>query len=641
MATKGTVNVQTENIFPLIKKFLYSDHEIFLRELVSNASDAVDKLRFRSITEPELVEEGEQLCVQVIPNREAGTLTISDNGVGMTEEEMIQNLGTIAHSGSKAFIENLQKAAKAEASGDVSLIGQFGVGFYSAYLVADEVEVISKAAGQDGAIKWTSSADGQYTTEPGQREGRGTSVVLHLKEEQKELLDSWKLRNLIKRYSDYVSHPIELQVEREVGEGDEKTTELAFETVNQAKALWKRSSGDVTDEQYAEFYKHLTHDWEPPLAQTHFHIEGTQLFTGLLFVPTRPPFDLFDPDRRHGVRLYVKRVFIMDDCEELLPRWLRFMRGIIDSDDLPLNVSRELLQDSSITRTIRKQVIRKSLDLLEDMAENRPEDFKSFWDNYGVVLKEGLHFDPKFKNRVADLLRYASSHDAEALTSLKDYVERMPFAQKAIYYAMGPSRQVVEASPHLEAIKKKGYEILFMTDPIDQWAVQALTEYEEKKLVSVMTADLDLGDEEDEADKSEKEAVAEGFKGLTERFSTVLTDRVGQVRVSDRLTDSPVCLVIPEGGLHSHIERMLRANNQNVPGTRRIMEVNPSHALISNLKTLNEQKPESAQVSEWIEMLYDQALLAEGSPIDNPAAFASRMTRLMSQAVQSEVTTEA
>ncbi|MEO1273029.1 MAG: molecular chaperone HtpG, partial [Myxococcota bacterium] len=411
MTETNTYEFQAEvhQVLSLVINSLYSNTDIFIRELVSNASDALDKLRFEAITRPELIADDEALRIQLIPNEEAGTLTITDTGIGMTREELIENLGTVARSGSKAFMEQLQKASEAARSGDVQLIGQFGVGFYSAFLVADRVEVVSRAAGAEEAWCWVSNAERTFTIDPAERDRRGTAITLYLKEEQRELLQSWKLRSLVKRYSDYVSHPIELQVVNTVGEGDEATTEISFEAINQSSALWRRPSSEITEEQYQEFYKHLTHDWEPSLAYTHFKIEGTQQFTGLLFVPKRPPFDLFDRDRRTGAQLYVKRVFIMDECEELLPQWLRFARGIIDSDDLPLNVSRELLQDSRITRTIRTQVIKKVLSMLEDLADEQPETYLEFWERYGVVLKEGLHFDPKYKDRLAKLLRFHST----------------------------------------------------------------------------------------------------------------------------------------------------------------------------------------------------------------------------------------
>ncbi len=630
---------EVSQVLRLVINSLYSNKDIFLRELVSNASDALDKLRFRAITEAELLGDNPDLRIRLVPDAEAGTLTISDNGVGMTREELIQNLGTIAHSGSRKFFEAIK-----DGQADVRLIGEFGVGFYSAYLVAEKVEVTSRAAGQEEAFRWTSDAKETFRIEPAQREGRGTDIVLHLNEDLMDYAQGWKLRNLVSRYSDFVGHPIEMRVVREVApegseddENAEKVEVVDFEVINQGSALWQRSPGEIEDEQYEEFFKHLTHDWEGPMARTHFHIEGTQLFTGLLFVPKRPPFDLFDRDQRHGVRLYVKRVFIMDDCEELLPRWLRFVRGIVDSDDLPLNVSREILQDSSLVRTIQKQVVKKTLDMLEELAKNNAEEYRDFWGKYGIVLKEGVHFEPRHKNRLAKLLRYESSTQ-EDVVSLDEYVERMPFAQKEIYYAIGASRKVVESSPHLEAVRQKGYEVLYMTDAIDQWVTEQLKEYDDKKLVSVMNADLNLDGEEGDEKNADKEAAVQAFKPLTERFQKILDEHIKDVRVSDRLTNSPVCLVVPEGGMPSHIEQMLRANRPDMPRTRRILEVNPKHPLIGNLnKLLGSQDDDSTQVKGWVELLYNQALLAEGSPIEDPAGFASRMTELMQAATAAEI----
>ncbi|MBH25354.1 MAG: molecular chaperone HtpG [Myxococcales bacterium] len=645
MTEPQTYEFQAEvhQVLGLVINSLYSNSEIFIRELVSNASDALDKLRFQAITEPELLRDDESLKIQLIPDMDAGTLTIIDTGIGMTREELVTNLGTVAHSGSKAFIERLKEAAEAARNDEVQLIGQFGVGFYSAFLVADQVEVISRAAGADEAWRWTSSAERTFTVEPAERDARGTEIILHLKEEQRELLHGWKLRSLIKRYSDYVNHPIEMEVTETVGEGDDQETTTKFEVINQSAALWRRSPSDITEEQYQEFYQHLTHDWEPSLTHTHFKIEGTQQFTGLLFIPKRPPFDLFDRDQRGGVQLYVKRVFIMDECEELLPKWLRFVRGIIDSDDLSLNVSRELLQDSRITRTIRKQVIKKVLSMLEDLADEQPDDYLAFWERYGVVLKEGLHFDPKYKDQLARLLRFrstrttaATDEDSPEWTSLSAYVESKPMKQKAIYYIQGPSLKMVESSPHLETLRSRGYEVLYLTDTIDQWVLDGLKEFEDTPLVSALDADLKL-DEDDEEKASAREEQATAFKGLTERINAILDDRVKEVRLSERLTDSPACLVLPEGGLPSYIERLLRANQQDIPATKRILEINPTHPLIENLKSLSEAGEATEDVSSWIELLYDQALLTEGSPIDDPARFASRMTRLMQTAVASKV----
>ncbi len=517
------------------------------------------------------------------------------------------------------------------------------------------MSVITRTGDEDGAHKWESDAKSSFTVSPAERDGRGTTIVLHLKDEHKDYASDWRLRELVRRYSDYIGYPIELEVEKTEGEGDDKVTTKNWEAINQARALWQRSPGDVTDEQYEEFYKHLTHDWEGPLTRKHFRIEGTFLFSGLLFVPKRPPFGLFQAEAKHGVRLHVKRVFIMDECEDLLPRWLRFVRGVIDSDDLPLNVSRELLQDSAVVKTMRKQVIKQSLDMLERMAsadkpdaddtEGKEADAKDasgtskydeFWTNYGEVLKEGLHFEPNHKNRLAKLVRYASSTQS-GMVSLDEYIERMPEGQSVVYYALGESKEVVEASPHLEALKKKGYEILFMTDPVDQWAVSGLDGYEDKKFVSAMTADLDLDEAGEDGEKKDKESDEEKeqrfeVKELLSYLRAVLQDKVEKVRVSDRLTNSPACLVIPEGGMQPHIERMLRAQKASMPTTKRIMEINPTHPLIDNLRKLHGKDAGSAELKEWAELLYEQTLLAEGSPIDNPVLMASRLTKLLQAA---------
>ncbi|MCP3062193.1 molecular chaperone HtpG [Myxococcus sp. K38C18041901] len=615
---------EINQLLSLVINSLYSHKEIFLRELVSNASDALDRLRFRAITEPELLADAPELELRIIPDAEKNTLTIEDTGVGMSHDELVKNLGTIAHSGSREFIQAMTQRGQK----DMQLIGQFGVGFYSAYLVADRVEVVSRAAGKDSqAWKWTSEAHGTFTVEPSERAARGTSVILHLKEDQKEFLDEWRVRSLITQYSDYVGHPIKLQVTKTTGTGDDAKTESALEVVNKASALWQRAKSDITDEQYQEFYKHLTHDWEKPLAWTHFKADGNQQFTGLLFLPKNPPFDL-NAQQQRGVRLFVKRVFIMDRCEELVPQWLRFVRGVIDSDDLPLNVSRELLQDSQTVRAIRKHVVKKSLDLLEKLAKDKPEDYTTFWKAFGTVLKEALATEAEHKDKVGGLLRYESSRD-EGLTSLADYVSRMKEGQEALYYIYGESRKAVEDSPHLEALKQRGYEVLFMTDPVDEWAAQGLREFQGKPLVSALQADLKLQSTDEQ--KKEHEEKSEGLKGLTSRMKDVLQDSVREVRVSDRLTDSPVCLVVPEGGSPAYLERLLQQRGKGMPRVKRILEVNPKHPVIEHLKTLHAQDPAQAQVSEWIELLHDQALLTEGSTIADPNRFARRLTSLLTQ----------
>jgi molecular chaperone HtpG len=547
----------------------------------------------------------------------------------MSHDELVKNLGTIAHSGSREFLEMVTQRGQK----DVNLIGQFGVGFYSAYLVADRVEVVSRAAGKDQpAWRWTSEAKGSFTVEPAERTSRGTSVTLYLKEDQKEFLDEWRLRSLITQYSDYVGHPIKLRVEKDSDVIDaatgEKTKTTELETVNKASALWQRPKSELTDEQYQEFYKHLTHDFEPPLTWTHFKTDGHQQFTGLIFVPKRRPFDMDSQQKRRGVRLFVKRVFIMDDCEELLPPWLRFVRGVVDSDDLPLNVSRELLQDSAVVRSIRKHVVKKTLDQLEKLAKDKPEDYLAFWKNFGAILKEGLAADSEQREKLGALVRYESSRD-EGLTSLADYVSRMKEGQQAIYYVFGESRKALEGSPHLESLRKRGYEVLFLTDPVDEWAAQGLREFNGKPLVSALQADLKL--QETDEEKREKEQHAQGLKGLTERIKEVLKESVREVRVSDRMTDSPVCLVLPEGSSPAFLERLLREHGKGAPRAKRILEVNPTHPVIEHLRKLHEQDAGSAQVGEWIELLHDQALLTEGSTLEDPNRFAKRMTGLLTQ----------
>lgn len=615
---KTTHRFQAEvtQVLSLVINSLYSNKDIFLRELLSNASDALDKLRFAALTEPELNPEGQPSRIFIRPDRDAKTLTIGDTGIGMSAEQLTKELGTVAHSGSRAFLEKLEEAKK----GDVNIIGQFGVGFYSAYLVADRVEVTSRAAGAAEAHLWTSDGAETFTLEAASRDTAGTSVVLHLKEDCQDFLDEFALRALVKRYSDFLDYPIELDLK-----------DKEPEVLNEGKAVWQRSPSEVSKEQYEEFYKHLTHDHEPPLAHRHFRIEGTQLFSGLVFVPKRAPFDLFHPESTHGVRLYVKRVFIMDDCDELLPRWMRFVKGVVDSEDLPLNVSREILQDSKLVKVIRKQVVKQVFDALDGVADEDSEQYDEIWRAFGSVLKEGLHFEPEQRDRLIPLLRYESTR-ADGLTSLAGYKERMVEGQPAIYYVIGESRAAVARSPHLEVLKKRNYEVLFMTDPVDQFAVAGLDEYEGTKLVSVTDADLKL----DDADETPKEDLDE----LRAFMRARLQEDVSEVRVSTRLTDSPVCLVIPEGGVAPHVERFLRATQEGLPKTKRILEINPEHDVIRNLETLRGQDPSSPKLGEWVDLLLDQALLAEGSPIDDPARFATRLTSLLAEASATEVRAE-
>jgi molecular chaperone HtpG len=629
--TEHAFQAQVSEVLSLVINSLYSHPEVFLRELLSNASDALDKERFLAITQPS--DSDEPLRIRIIPDEQAGTLTIDDNGVGMDEAELVKNLGTIAHSGSKEFLKQLKERK------DMSLIGQFGVGFYSSYLVADRVSVISKKRGASQALRWESDGKHGFSTEPAERAGRGTAVILHLQEDQREFLRPYRIRELVTRYSDYVGHPIELKQEPKQGEGEAETEAEAapgFDRINQASALWQRKPSEVTDEQYAEFYKHLAHDFEAPLGRRHFRVEGTQEFTGLLFVPKRPPFDMFNADERHGVRLHVKRVFIMDDCKELLPRWLRFVRGVVDSEDLPLNVSREILQDSKLVRVMRKQVVKHALDLLEEIADKRPDDYKELWKSYGAVLKEGVHFDPEYKERLEKLYRFETSKQP-GLTSLADYVSRMQTGQSDIYYILGPSRRTVEASPHLESLKARDLEVLYLTDPVDEWAVRALGSFGDKPLRSAMDEKLELHKDE-QADKAEPEAPSDAENALLKRFQDVLSEHISEVRVSARLTDSPSCLVVPDGGLGPYIERLLRAQQgADLPTQKRILEINTKHPLIQGLSRLQQASAEDAALREAIELIYDQALLAEGSPIDDPARMAKRLIKLLQSQTEAQL----
>ncbi len=624
-AQTHSFQAEVNQVLSLVINSLYSNREIFLRELLSNASDALDKRRFASIEKPEL--GGDELGIELRADEDAGTLTISDTGIGMSRDELVENLGTVARSGTRQFAEALQQAQKEKAEG-LNLIGQFGVGFYSAFLVADRVRVVSRQAGSDEAWAWSSDGKESFTIEPAVRDTVGTSLTLLFNDEHKEYLRSWKVKSLVERYSDYIDYPIRLWETRTSTDDDgETSTSEELVTLNQVSALWRRSGSEVEPEQYNEFYRHLTSDFQDPQLHVHFRMEGTNEFHGLLFVPQRAPFDLFDRDGRTGLRLYVRRVLVMESCEDLLPAWLRFVRGVIDSDDLPLNVSRELLQDSRVTRTIRKQVVKKVLDALESMAADRPDDYVAFWGQFGKVIKEGVAMESEHRDRLARLLRLESTHSPDSLTSLAEYVERMPEGQSEIYYVVGATRQALESSPHLESLRKKGYEVLLLTDGVDQWMTDALTEFDGKSLKSAMSADLDLG-EDGESDEEKPSAA-----GLIGRMQELLDSKVSEVRVSKRLTETPVCLVVPSGGMHAHIERLLRAQNYDLPMPKRIMEVNPAHPLIQKLESLSGDESRSEDVQKWVGLLYQQALLTEGSPIENPTEFAREMTALMQAAL--------
>ena len=634
--TTHSFQAEVGKVLSLVINSLYSNKEIFLRELISNASDALDKLRFRAITEPALLEGEPQLVIRLRPDKERGVLVIEDTGVGMSEAELIENLGTVARSGSQAFLAKLEESAKK----DVSIIGQFGVGFYSAYLVADRVEVISRAAGSDKAFRWSSDGKDRFTVAFDERKARGTAIELHLKDDQKQLLDPWALRDLVRRYSDYIAYPIELETTEVEGDGgqpqgDAAKTETKRERINKGAALWQRPKSEITDEQYEELYRHLTHDFEAPLARAHFRAEGTVEFVGLLWLPKRAPFDLDDPRRQRGVRLFVKRVLVMEDCDAVLPQWLRFARGLVDSDDLPLNVSRELLQESSTLRTIKKSVTRKVVDLLDEVAKDKPDDYKTFWATFGRILKEGLVVDGEWKDRLAKLTRWGStsSSDKDDLVSLEAYVGRMKEGQEAIYYVTGESHDALLGSPYLEALKARGYEVLVMTDAVDTWAAEAIAEFDGKKLVNAMRADVKLPSTEEETKKADE--ASKDFGALLAVAKRSLEGKVADVRTSSRLVDSPACLVLAQGAMPAHLEKVIRQSGKEVPRGKRDLELNPAHPAVKRLAAIAADNPSDPRLDDFIVVLYEQSLVAEGSPLEDPNGFAKRLTSLLTHAVGS------
>lgn len=627
--SKQTLGFQAEvkQLLQLMIHSLYSNKEIVLRELISNASDAADKLRFEAISNGSLYENDSELKIRVSFDKDARTLTIADNGIGMRREEVINNIGTIAKSGTKEFFQNLT----GDQAKDANLIGQFGVGFYSSFIIADKVTLITRRAGETEAIKWESSGEGDFTIEATEKAGRGTEVILHLREGEDEFLNDWKLKTIVRKYSDHITLPIVMKKSEwkdgENGEGGQMVTTDEDETINKASALWARSKSDITEEEYNEFYKHVSHDYENPLAYTHSRVEGKQEYISLLYVPGKAPFDLYDRERRQGIKLYVKRVFIMEDAEKLMPQYLRFVRGVIDSADLPLNVSREILQDSRDVEAIKNGSVKKVLALLEDLAENKPEDYAKFWNEFGRVLKEGPGEDWANKDKIAGLLRFASTHadTEEQNVSLKVYIERMKPEQEAIYYITADTFAAAKNSPHLEIFRKKGIEVLLMSDKVDEWLLGSLTEFEGKKLQSIAKGDLDLGKLEDEADKEAKKQVEESAKDLVERIKAALGDSVKEVKVTHRLTDSPACLVAGEHDLSGNLARILKAAGQKAPDSKPILEINPTHRLVEKLQA----ESDDAKFADYAHVLFDQALLAEGGQLEDPASFVKRMNSLI------------
>ena len=628
-ATAERMNFQTEvkQLLHLMIHSLYSNREIFLRELISNASDACDKLRFEALDKAELFEGDGELKIRIDFDAEAGTVTVSDNGIGMNRDEVIANLGTIAKSGTREFFSQLTGDQKK----DANLIGQFGVGFYSAFIVADSVTVRTRRAGlsSDQGVQWfcqmSGDAAGEYTLEAIERPERGTEIVLHLREDAKDMANGWQLRQLIRKYSDHIVQPIVMKKEEWDEEAKAQVKGDEDETVNQANALWTRPRNEITEDEYKAFYKHVAHDFSEPLAWVHAKVEGRHEYTQLLYVPENAPFDMWDRNARHGIKLYVKRVFIMDDAEKLMPTYLRFVRGVVDSADLPLNVSRELLQESKDIDTIRAGCTKKVLGMLEDMAKNEAEKYATFWGAFGNVLKEGVGEDFTNKDKIAGLLRFASTHadTADQTVSLADYITRMKEGQDKIYFVTAETFNAAKNSPHLEVFRKKGIEVLLLSDRVDEWVIGYLTEFDGKPLQSVAKGGLDLGELEGEEEKKAAEQMADEFKALVERIQTSLGERVKEVRVTNRLTDSPACLVADEHDMGMNLARILKAAGQEAPPSKPILEINPSHPVVKRLED------EQARFDDWAAVLFDQALLAEGGTLDDPATFVKQVNALM------------
>ncbi len=646
--TQETRQFQTEarQLLDLMIHSVYSHKEIFLRELISNASDALDKLRFEALKNTDLAEFTNDPHIRLTPDKEARTLTISDNGIGMSRDEVIEYIGTIAKSGSREYLKLLQEAKKSDEL-PPELIGQFGVGFYSSFMVADKVTMITRRAGEQHATRWESTGDGSYTLDDDQRDVPGTTITLHLIDaDEEESLDDfteeWVIKRTVKKYSDFVNYPIKMEVERTEMEKDEdgkpkedgkEIKKVEDETLNSMKAIWTRPESEVSDEEYTEFYKHISHDWTEPMERINFKAEGLSEFRALLFIPSHAPFDLWMRDTdNHGVHLYIKRVFIMQDCKELIPEYLRFVKGVVDSEDLSLNISREILQQNRQVQTIRKGVVRKVLDTLGDMLEKDREKYTKFWDEFGRALKEGIFSDDRNREKILDLCLFNSTHDDEKKTTLAEYMERMPEGQDAIYYLTGESLDVVRKSPHLEAFREKGYEVLLLTEPVDEVWVQSVFDFKEKKFQSVGKGEVKLGSEEEqkkaEEDLKEKK---EAYSALMEQMKKQLDEYIKEVRLSSRLTSSPACLVGDTMDMTPQMEQLLRASGQQVPTQKRILELNPKHPVLEKLKAIVESDKDSEMVKDYAELLHGQALLAEGQPLPDATRFNEVLNKLMTR----------
>ena len=631
-AQQETHGFQTEvkQLLSLMIHSLYSNKEIFLRELVSNAADAADKLRFRALENDSLYEDDGDLRVRISVDKEAGTVTVSDNGIGMNRDEVISNLGTIAKSGTKDFFSKLS----GDSAKDSQLIGQFGVGFYSAFIVADKVIVRTRAAGAptDEAVEWISDGEGEFTITSINKPSRGTEIVLHLREDEKEFADDWRLRSIVNKYSDHISIPVEMYKEevpeRDGPDGEKIPAEPAhWEAVNKATALWTREKSDISDEEYKEFYKHISHDFADPLSWAHNKVEGKTEYTSLLYIPSKAPFDMWNRDQSHGLKLYVQRVFIMDDAEQFMPTYLRFVKGLVDSNDLPLNVSREILQDNKITQALRQGCTKRVLGMLEKMAKNDAEKYQSFWNEFGNVLKEGPAEDFSNKEKIAGLLRFTSTHsetDAQTV-SLADYISRMKEGQDKIYYVTADSYQAAKNSPHLEIFRKKGIEVLLMGERIDEWLMSHLTEFDEKSFQSIAKGDLDLGDMDDEETKKAKEDAEKEIEGVLERVKTALGDKVEDVKFTHRLTDSPAVIVADENGMTTQMMKLMQAAGQPVPDVKYHFELNPEHSLVKMLADMQDE----SLFAQWSHVLFDQAALSEQGSLKDPSSFVRNLNELL------------
>ena len=624
---KETMGFQTEakQLLHLMIHSLYSNKEIFLRELISNASDAIDKVRFQSLSNPDLVGEDVNYNIRVDLDKDARTVTISDNGIGMSRDDAIANLGTIAKSGTSQFFDSLT----GDQQKDAQLIGQFGVGFYSSFIVADNVVVESRSAAQapEDGVRWSSAGEGDFEVETITREDRGTSIILHIKPEEEEFLDSWRVRSVIKKYADHISVPVIMKGEAMPPAEGEEAQEPEDETVNTAKALWTRSRSDVSDDEYHEFYKHVSHDYQEPLVWSHNKVEGKLDYTSLVYIPSKAPFDMWQREAPRGLKLYVQRVFIMDEAEQFLPLYLRFVKGIVDSNDLSLNVSREILQKDPAIDSMRSALTKRVLDSLEKLAKNDSEKYQSFWSEFGQVMKEGPAEDQNNKEKVANLLRFATTQgDSEVQDqSLQDYIARMKEGQDKIYYVAADNYSTAKNSPHLEVFKQKDIEVLLLSDRIDEWLMSHLMEHEGKQLQDVTKGSLDLGDLEGEEEKQEQEKIEEDFKDLVERIKDVVGEKVEEVRITHRLTDSPACLVVNDDEMGMQMRRILESAGQEVPATKRIFELNPKHPLVEKLKA----EQDSERFSDLTLVLFDQSMLAEGGQLDEPSSYVQRLNNLL------------